>query len=280
MLNIKIENQEMKNYLELDFRSGSLYEFSSTEKEGYEKYTSSTGNVTYRRYVKTGVAGKLKAVYISDQEGFGMQLRVIVENPVDWFMIKIPVFTSAGRMDSYLESLLAFLPNMDLGKEYRLFPYSGELEGKNGKTYTSRGFSVKEATVDGDGVVTVGEKVERYLKFIPKDVEVDPNDPTYIPKLDFVKGLNGKPKPSATSLAVQKEFMESLLQEQLERLDTKQEDSSTNTQEAPKEEAKKPVNTTTVPKSPIKKAILPKASAKAPLNVVADTDEDDDDVPF
>ena len=45
-------------YLQLDWKSSNLYEYSKTEKEDFKEETSSKGNVSYRKYENKGITGE------------------------------------------------------------------------------------------------------------------------------------------------------------------------------------------------------------------------------
>jgi len=226
-------------------------------------------------------------MYISDDERFGMQLRVLVENGENSSTMKFPIFSSTGRMDAFVESLVDYMPNLEIGKTYRFFPYAMDTKSASREAIVRRGVSVKYAEVDADGKVTLGDKVEKYLTFIGKDDTYDPNNPTHLPPLNFVQGLNKKFTPDAVSVAQRKQFLEALLQAQVERLDS----NATNDQAAPQAEAapaakvETPKATSTV-SDDVPKAVGAQAAKKsepaAPANVIADgiDDEDDDDLPF
>lgn len=281
----------MKTYLDLDYKSGYLYEYRKTPVEGggFEMHTSSSGNVSYRKYLKSGVVGRLSSVYLSEGN-FGLQLMVAVENDNGKFIIKLQIFSNNGRMDSFVESLLDYLPNLEQGATYRFYPYVMETQNKSGKDVVRRGFSIKHAEVQPDGKVTLGEKVDRYLIFIGKDDVYDPNNPKHLPPLKFIKGLGGKLTPDAVSIAQRKQFYEDLLQKQVERLDANTGRDEPYTPNAnpspPNTAAKNPTSSTPTVSDDVPRAMGSKAQTPTkepdPIPIINDgIDEmDDDDLPF
>lgn len=259
----------MKHYLDLDFKTGTFYSYSGTQKDGYEAHTSSTGNTSYRKFFKKGIYGTLKTAYFKDDEIYGMQVRMILENGNEWFMLKFPIKSSQGRLDSFLESLISYLPNMELGEPYRIFPYRMDVKTDSGKDVTRRGISVVEAFLNNNGFGTPGDKIEKTLRYLSKDEAYDDKlkkDPNVVPKLEF-KPLAGKMMPSAISLAIKTEFFEDILQKQIERLDVQPEQDPE--EEVPATKAEAPKN---VAKNDEK---FKKAAVGVELTV-----EDDDDLPF
>ena len=63
-----------KVYLQLEFSTGKIFEYSKEAKEGYEEYTSTKGKVSYRKYHR-GVTGELDSVSIRDTQ-FGQEISV------------------------------------------------------------------------------------------------------------------------------------------------------------------------------------------------------------
>lgn len=265
----------MKNYLELDFKTGRFYDYSKTEKEGYEKYESSTGRVSYRKYFFKGIYGKLKSIYVKEDSRFGLQLKIILENGDQWYMLKMGVFSGNGRLDTYMESLAGVMGNLEIGEDYRFFGYSMDVDLDGGGTATRRGIVVHTATLDGNGEGEKGEKLQRTIKYLKREEEWDGESTNVVPKLVFKKGMTGGLTPSAGSIAEKKEFFEDLIQAELNRMDTSKDSDSEEQKpaEAPKPKAKPA-------KAP--KAKLPLVAAKDAFEPAAADldDDDDDDLPF
>lgn len=186
----------MAKYLQIEGKSGRVFEYSKTEKEGFEKYESSTGNVSYRKYYNKGVFGTLLNVSIRDSK-IGEQLQVSVKNGDDYVNLQFPLYTEKGNIDNrYAESLIRFLPNLEKGKGYRFYPYSIENEDTGFNNY---GISVIESP--NPEAEEKGEKVEPYLEY-----SKEPKGEKQIPNLEWKK-VAGKNKPSAVSLEAKDEFL-------------------------------------------------------------------------
>jgi hypothetical protein len=129
-------------YLQIEFKSGNLFEYSKEQKEGFEEHKNSKGNVSYRKYYKDGIYGVYKSTTIRDTD-FGKEVSVHfvdVENSNNF--INFPLFDQNKNIAAYAESLITVLPSMQENYVYRIFPYTMEKEGSKYKTY---GISIKHA---------------------------------------------------------------------------------------------------------------------------------------
>jgi len=270
----------MKNYLELDFKTATFYSYSSAAKEDYEPYTSSTGTISYRKYFKKGIYGKIKTMYIKADDRFGLQVRIILENGSEWFMLKFPIKSSQGRLDSYMESLASYLPNLQLDTPYRIFPYVMDIKTENGKELTQRGVSIVEAELNGSGQGTPGAKVEKALKYLKRDevygLEAQKNS-SIIPKLEFKAGLAGKFMPTASSLALKTEFFEDLIQREVSRLDMQPEEEQTDVATPPTSPSTSPP---TSPQSSTSTTPSAQEDKFKNAKVGVEIEVDEDDLPF
>lgn len=159
-----------KIYLELDEREGRLFEFSKESKEGFSKHTYSTGKESYRKNHDKGLVGKLK--FISEFENdFGkgkFKVCVITVEDVngDQVSMKLPILTSKGGLNEYFEQLATYLPNLEIGETYRIFPYSMETtyKAKDGtdKPTTNRGFSISTYDMENDEKLIKVERAHTY----------------------------------------------------------------------------------------------------------------------
>lgn len=157
----------MNKYLELEQKDGRFFEYSKEPKEGFEKHTKESGNVSYRKTYEKGAIGKLK--YINEKEDdFGKgkvksAVLVVEDENKDMLYLKIPVMSSKGSLNEYFEQLATFLPNLKFGETYRIYPYSMEVtyENKAGenKTSNNRGFSISTYDIENDTKLV---KVERF----------------------------------------------------------------------------------------------------------------------
>ena len=159
-----------KIYLELDEREGRLFEFSKDEKPGFKKHVSSTGKESYRKIYDKGLVGKLK--FISEFENdfgkgkFKVCVITIEDKDKNQVSMKLPILTAKGSLNEYFEQLVTFLPNLKVGEDYRIFPYSMDTTYKNAageeKPTTNRGFSIHLYDMEND---EKGLKIERAHKF-------------------------------------------------------------------------------------------------------------------
>lgn len=181
-----------KVYLQLESKSGRIYQYSKTEQEGFEKHD----NGTFRKYWMTGLYGTLQNVSIRDSK-IGEQIQLTVKNNGDYLILQFPLYTQQGNIDNrYAESLIRFLRNLTKGTGYRFYPYAMEQEDSK---YLKYGMSV--ITSPNPEAEEKGDKVESYLTYAKV-----PNLETDIPNLVW-KEIAGKNKPSAVSLEAKDEFL-------------------------------------------------------------------------
>lgn len=232
-----------KVYLNVEFSSGRAFEYSKEEKEGYEKHTSSKGNVSFRKYYK-GVTGVLESVSIRDTN-FGQQVSLTLNDGDTVQYLPFSIYSPSGNVDnSFMESLITLLPNMNKGTRYTITPYNFTPENEQ---YAKTGVSVKDE---------VGGKVEKALSFsYYKDGKLVPGD---IPAIEWVKKL-GKNRPSAVSLEKKDSFLLEILEREVARLKWVGENAPT---------------ASTPPPAGVQKKV------KAETAVVNTSNEVDDELPF
>ena len=256
------------HWLDLDFGLTQFYEYSKDEQEGYTKHTTTSGNVSYRKYFNKGVFGILQSVNVLDTN-FGQKLAVRVMLDEDIYVMKFPLTSDKGLFDNrFGEPLICLLPNLVKNGAYRFFPYAMEgtpKEGQQPKTFY--GVSVKTANLD---TLEAIDKVEPAWVRGKRDEPVAAN---HIPALVFKTKL-GKLLPTASSVEVKEDFLEALLTKEIERLGYVA-NSETPAASAPAPAPKAPATSTKV--NPAAKPIA--AQPKVEAN---DTYEDveDDDLPF
>lgn len=131
-------------YLQCEFGSGKIYEFSKTEKEGFEEYKNSKGVVTYRKYFKKGLYGIYKGVSVRDSQ-FGKEVSLcMMDKDRNTIYLNFPLYDAKDNIAAYTESLIRVLPAMEVGFAYRIFPYAIDVDGTDWKNY---GVSVKHADI-------------------------------------------------------------------------------------------------------------------------------------
>lgn len=183
----------MANYLQNEFGTGYLFQHSKEEKEGYDKYTSSKNNVSYRKYYKKGFYGILKGVSVRDSN-FGKELSLyMTDKSGETTYINFSLFSPQKNIDDYAESLIAKLPAMKIGEGYRIFPYNIKEEGKK---YSKIGVSVVEADVEKE---KPGDKVEQlsYTYIKGRGTSEEKLVKGDIPKVEWEEDEYGDPKPNA-----------------------------------------------------------------------------------
>ena len=190
-------------YLQLDQGKGSFFEYSGSEKEGFEKFESSKGNASYRKYYLKGVSGKLESVNLFDGK-FGKQIQVAIKAEDDIHMLQVDLYDQKDNVSNFAEELIKFIPSLEKGDNIDFNAYNFIPEGEQ---FSRRGFSIKK---DGD-------KVKRALSnaFYKKEdgtlVEGD------IPAIKWVKKLD-KNKPSLASLEEKNDYLLDVIVKETDRL--------------------------------------------------------------
>ena len=208
-----------KNYLQLEFGSGLFFDYSKEEKQGYEKHTSTKGNVSYRKYYKDGVTGILESASIYEGK-FGNQISLNIKNGDDVYYVPVDIADQKGNVDTYAESLIKFLPQLDKGINLTIKGYNFTPEGDK---YSKIGISL---SIDG-----VKIKSEMTNSYTGKDgVFVEGNIPAIVWKKDAL----GKNKPTAVSQEAKNDYLLEVLKVQTDRLKWVQGETSTVTPSAPK----------------------------------------------
>jgi hypothetical protein len=192
-----------KNYLQLEFGSGLFFDYSKDEKQGYEKHTSTKGNMSYRKYYKDGIIGILESVSIYEGK-FGNQISMNIKNGDDVFYVPVDIADQKGNVDTYAESLIKFLPQLEKGMNISVKGYNFTPEGDK---YSKIGISFSV-----DGVKIKSEMTNAYMN---KDGVLVAGD---IPALVWKKDALGKNKPSAVSQEAKNDYLLGVLKVQTDRL--------------------------------------------------------------
>ena len=180
-----------KNYLQLEFGTGLFFIYSKDEAQGFEKHTSTKGNVSYRKYFKDGVTGVLESVSIYDGK-FGKQISMNIKNGEDIYYVPVDIADQKGNVDTYAESLIKFLPQLQKGMNITVRGYNFIPEGDQ---YSKIGISIAV-----DGVKLKSEMTNAYVNKEGTLVEGD------IPALVWKKDALGKNKPTAVSVEAKNDY--------------------------------------------------------------------------
>ena len=209
-----------KNYLQLEFSTGLFFKYSKNEEQGYEKHISTKGNTSYRKYYKEGITGVLESVSIYEGS-FGNQISLNVKNGNDVYYVPVDIADQKGNVDTYAESLIKFLPQLEKGMNIAVRGYNFTPEGDK---YAKIGISV---SVNGQKI-----KANMSNAYFNKEGVLVPGD---IPAVAWKKDALGKNKPTAVSLEAKNDFLLEVLKRETERLKWVQgENSSAPPTETPK----------------------------------------------
>ena len=211
-----------KNYLQLEFGSGLFFDYSKEEKQEYEKHTSTKGNVSYRKYYKDGVTGILESASIYEGK-FGNQISLNIKSGEDVYYVPVDIADQKGNVDTYAESLIKFLPQLNKGINLTIKGYNFTPEGDK---YPKIGISLSV-----DGAKIKSEMTNAYTNKAGVFVEGD------IPALMWKKDALGKNKPTAVSLEAKNDYLLNVLKEQTDRLKWVQVETTTQSSAPDKKQA-------------------------------------------
>lgn len=217
-----------KNYLQLEFSSGLFFDYSKEPKEGYVVHTSTKGNTSYRKYHKDGVAGVLESVSIYEGK-FGNQISMNIKNGEDIYYVPVDISDQKGNVDTYAESLIKFLPQLDKGINISVRGYNFIPEGDK---YSKIGISI---SIDGSRLKS--SITNAYYNKEGVLVEGD------IPAIVWKKDALGKNKPTAVSQESKNDYLLEVLKIQTDRLQWVQGENSSSTQTSNKGVPKTPLPT-------------------------------------
>lgn len=165
----------MAVYLQVEYGTGALYEYSKDAKENFVEHTNTKGAVSYRRVLNKGLYGKVTNVQRKDSN-FGDQISITVvdENGTTNY-VSIPMFDAQQNLSNYAEGFIVNLKGLVVGETYRIYPYAIETDSG----YTNRGISIKKADLNS---LTVTDQIEKYTQSYVKDGEEVEGD---IPKVEW-----------------------------------------------------------------------------------------------
>lgn len=145
-------------YLQIDFKTGNIFQFSKNIQEGYESHINTKGVESWRKIYKKGLYAKLESISVRDSD-FGKEISLATKlGKGDTAYLNFPLFDQRKNIASYAESLIALLPSLKIGESYRFFPYN--IKGDNDK-YANIGVSIVLADLANDSVKEGVDKLAR-----------------------------------------------------------------------------------------------------------------------
>lgn len=156
------ENQLSSNTQYFNISGGGvLYQSSRDPKEGFEEHINEkTGAVSYWRVFWNGIEGYLSNIFVLEQEMNGAKtnfLFIKISDEEGNYVIKVPLMTSRGGINSYVKSLVRYLPNIDLKRKIVINP----AHTKKGEQYAPGNFFISYARETPDGK---DELIQQYYK--------------------------------------------------------------------------------------------------------------------
>lgn len=145
-------------YLQIDFKTGNIFQFSKNIQEGYESHINTKGVESWRKIYKKGLYAKLESISVRDSD-FGKEISLATKlGNGDNAYLNFPLFDQRKNIASYAESLIALLPSLKIGESYRFFPYN--IKGDNDK-YANIGVSIVLADLANESVKEGVDKLAR-----------------------------------------------------------------------------------------------------------------------
>lgn len=156
------ENQLSSNTQYFNISGGGvLYQSSRDPKEGFEEHMNEkTGAVSYWRVFWNGIEGYLSDIFVLEQEMNGAKtnfLFIKISDEEGNYVIKVPLMTSRGGINSYVKSLVRYLPNIDLKRKIVINP----AHTKKGEQYAPGNFFISYDRETPDGK---DELIQQYYK--------------------------------------------------------------------------------------------------------------------
>ena len=156
------ENQLSSNTQYFNISGGGvLYQSSRDPKEGFEEHINDkTGAVSYWRVFWNGIEGYLSDIFVLGQEMNGAKtkfLSIKISDEEGNYVIKVPLMTPRGGINSYVKSLVRYLPNIDLKRKIVINP----AHAKKGEQYAHGNFFISYARETPDGK---DEFIQQYYK--------------------------------------------------------------------------------------------------------------------
>lgn len=205
----------MAKYLDVDFNSATLYEYSKESKEGFKEHTSSKGNKSFRKLYNKGVTGELLNVSLRTRD-IGDLLQIALRNSDDEVVVlKFNLFDNQGNIEQdFAENIIRFLGNMEKGTVYKIQPYLLKADVQKKYDTETAGRTVRDKYYDNRGVsikLEDGTRVEASLRYKGDGDNI-------IPELVWRPHptKEGKQKPSAASLEARTDFLIEKLKEATE----------------------------------------------------------------
>lgn len=184
-------------FLKVEPSTGMCYELSKEPKEGFERKETKNPQggttVSYRRYIKDGVFGRLTAMYEKVNEWQGKKIRslcVILKDGEDGYNVELPLVDQKGQIASFAESFITYMPYLVIDQAYRLFPYAMDSDkaGKDGAIRKMYGVSMNIARLS-DRAVDKENKIQK-LTYAKWDKEKGVEIPGDIPLIEWEEGLD------------------------------------------------------------------------------------------
>lgn len=256
----------MSKYLQLEFSSGLFFEYSKDKKEGFEKFKSTTGKKSFRKYYEDGVTGELQSLSLRDSK-IGKQISFCLKNKKELMYVSVPLLDQKSNVGSYAESAIKFLPN--LKKEMKITIKGYNFKDDDG--YSKIGLTFTDAKSD--------EKIERALSnSYYKDEKLVKGD---IPAIEWKEKKGVGNRPTAKSLDKKDEYLLEVLDKATKDLAYKKDDNNKEEKTSKKDKKKdKKKNKEEKPEKNKEEKASKKDKKKVKTKKEDIEPEEEDDMPF
>lgn len=136
-------------YLQVAYSEGKFFEYSKTQKEGFNEHKNKEGiQKGFRKYYDS-IEGTLESMRVMTNQhltGNPEELQVSFKDVNgDYVVVTMMLLDQNKDYSTFVESLLVHLPNMDKGIVYTITPYN--FENENGRKIAGLSFKIGDTKV-------------------------------------------------------------------------------------------------------------------------------------
>lgn len=174
-------------YLQVEFKSGLLFQYSKDSKEGFEEHKSTKNKISYRKYWKGGLYGVYRGTSIRVSD-FGKEISIhMIDKGGDNVYVSLPLFDQQKNIAAYAESYISIISSMELNYVYRIYPYAME----NERGYKNYGVSIRHADMHDETIREDHLLDKLSFSYEKKSGEVISGD---VPMIKWTKDFDGSMK--------------------------------------------------------------------------------------
>lgn len=189
------------NYLQVAYSEGKFFEYSKTQKEGFNEHKNKEGiQKGFRKYYDS-IEGTLESIRVENNQhlqGNPEEVRIsFKDSNGDYIVITMMMLDVNKDYSTFVESFLRHLPNLKKGVVYKVTPYN--FENENGRKIAGLSFKdgeekvpqLTQSAVYKDGTVKEGDipAIKWTTNKRTQKAEADSEDKFFYLKEVLEKGL-------------------------------------------------------------------------------------------